>query len=130
MLFVLGRANTVLDVSLEKYAWQFGASDFAGAMARVQTEARVVQPATITRRSHMALLGGGEAAELQRQTDELAAALQRAALRRNGGEVTVRRFPREEGDAHCQIANLRLARLVVFGWLDRVFENAVAPRQG
>ena len=41
-----------------------------------------------------------------------------------GRDVTVRRFSREEGDAHCQVTNLELAHLVVFDWLDRRFNNS------
>lgn len=113
----LGRANAILDLSLKKYAWQFGTSNFAEAVARVQTEAPIVEAETITCPS-LFLLGDGEARELRRQTEELAAMMHQA-----GRNVTVRRFEREEGDAHCQITNLELAHLVVFDWLDQLFDN-------
>ena len=112
---LLGRANPTLEVSLRKYAWQFGAADFAEVVARVPAEAPVVSPEAIGCPS-LFLLGAGEASELRRQTEELA-----GALKRDGRDVTVRRFDREEGDAHCQVTNLKLAHLVVFDWLDRVF---------
>lgn len=110
----LGRANAILDISLKKYAWQFGTADFAEAIARVQAEAPVVNAEMITCPS-LFLLGDGEAAELRRQTEALA-----ATMRQEGRNVAVRHFRRAEGDAHCQVANLELAHLVVFDWLDRL----------
>lgn len=62
------------------------------------------------------LLGGGEAEELARQTEELAEAMQQS-----GRNVTLRRFDAEDGDAHCQVTNLKLAQLVIFDWLDQQF---------
>jgi hypothetical protein len=33
-------------------------------------------------------------------------------------------FVKEDGaDSHCQVNNLRLAHLVIFDWLDRVFSE-------
>ncbi len=118
----LGRANAILDISLKKYAWQFGTSDFAEAIARVQTEAPIVPPETITCPS-LFLMGDGEATELRRQTEELTTVMQRG-----GHDVTIRRFTREEGDAHCQVTNLELAHLVVFDWLDHLFDNSTTGR--
>lgn len=118
----LGRANAILDVSLKKYAWQFGTSDFAEAVKRVQTEAPGVRTGAITCPS-LFLLGDGEAAELRRQTETLA-----SEMRQEGHDVTVRRFRHEEGDAHCQVSNLKLAHLVIFDWLDDHFR--VAPTGG
>ena len=115
---LVGRANAILDISLRKYAWQFGTSDFAEVVARVQTEAPPVLPEAITRPS-LFLLGDGEATELRRQTEELTADMQR-----RGVDVTIRRFSHEEGDAHCQVTNLELAHLVVFDWLDRQFVDS------
>ena len=86
---LVGRANAILDISLRKYAWQFGTSDFAEVVARVQTEAPPVLPEAITRPS-LFLLGDGEATELRRQTEELTADMQR-----RGVDVTIRRF------SHC-----------------------------
>ena len=115
---LVGRANAILDISLRKYAWQFGTSDFAEVVARVQAEAPPVLPEAITRPS-LFLLGDGEATELRRQTEELTADMQR-----RGVDVTIRRFSHEEGDAHCQVTNLELAHLVVFDWLDHQFETS------
>jgi hypothetical protein len=43
-------------------------------------------------------------------------------FRQRGVEVTLREFTAAEGaDGHCQVNNLRLAHLVIFDWLDRVF---------
>ena len=114
---LVGRANAILDISLRKYAWQFGTADFAEVVARVQAEAPPVRPEAIARPS-LFLLGDGEATELRRQTEELAAVMQR-----RGYDVTIRRFAREEGDAHCQVTNLALAHLVVFDWLDHQFKS-------
>jgi len=114
---LLGRTDAILDVSLKKYAWQFGTPDFAEAVARVRSEAPVVDDAAITCPS-LFLLGEGEAAELRRQTEDLA-----ASMARDGRRVTVRAFRREDGDAHCQVTNLALAHLVVFDWLDRIFDR-------
>ncbi len=118
---VARRANAVLDVSLKKYAWQFGTSDFAEVLARVPVEAAPVLPESLTCPS-LFLLGDGDAGELHRQTEELA-----DVMRSGGHDVTVRRFTREEGDAHCQVTNLRLAHLVVFDWLDQHFNAACPP---
>lgn len=107
-----GRVNRVLGVSLKKYAWQFGTPDFTEAFTRVQAEAPVV-PVSALRCPALFLLGDGEAAELKRQTEELY-----ADLKRDGQDVTLHRFRRGDGDAHCQVTNLALAHLVVFDWLD------------
>ena len=38
--------------------------------------------------------------------------------------MTLREFTAAEGaDGHSQVNNLRLAHLVIFDWLDRVFGN-------
>lgn len=116
---ILGRTNAILDLSLKKYAWQFGITDFAEVLARVPVEARAVDAESITCPS-LFLLGGGEAEELVRQTEELAAVMQQS-----GRKVTVRRFEREEGDAHCQITNLKLAHLVIFDWLDQQLADTI-----
>jgi pimeloyl-ACP methyl ester carboxylesterase len=115
---VLGRTNAVVDVALKKYAWQFGVVDFAEVLARVSAEAPIVDPETIVCPS-LFLVGDGDADELRRQTNQLA-----DVMRTHGRDVTVRRFSREEGDAHCQVTNLELAHLVVFDWLDRRFNNS------
>lgn len=106
------RVNRVLEVSLKKYAWQFGTSDFAEASRRVQEEAQTVPAAALTCPS-LFLLGDSDAAELKRQTHQLCAELKQADR-----DVTLHRFRREDGDAHSQVSNLTLAHLVVFDWLD------------
>lgn len=68
-------------------------------------------------------MGDGEATELRRQTEELTAVMQRG-----DHDVTLRRFTREEGNAHCQVTNLALAHLVVFDWLDQLFDNSTTGR--
>lgn len=46
---------------------------------------------------------------------------------RRGADVTLHKFTAEEGaDGHCELNNLRQLHLVVFDWLDRVFENEMA----
>jgi hypothetical protein len=43
---------------------------------------------------------------------------------RRGVDVALREFTAMEGaDDHCQVNNLRLAHLVIFDWLERVFVN-------
>lgn len=119
---ILGRANAVLDVSLKKYAWQFGTPDFSEVLARVPVEARPVPPESLACPS-LFLIGDGDAAELGRQTEELA-----GVMRAHGNDVTVRRFTSQEGDAHCQVSNLELAHLIIFDWLDKRFAEARPPR--
>lgn len=63
------------------------------------------------------LMSEGEGQELKRQTLELY-----TNCRQRGVDVTLREFTAAEGaDGHCQLNNLRLAYLVIFDWLDRVF---------
>lgn len=112
---IIGKVSDLRNVVQKKYAWQFGSSSLAEVARRVRAEAPVVAPGSIDCPA-LFLLGDGEAAELKRQTTALA-----SAMRAAGHDVTVRRFCREEGDAHCQVNNLRLAHLVMFDWLDRVF---------
>jgi hypothetical protein len=39
--------------------------------------------------------------------------------------VTLREFTAAEGaDGHCELNNLRLLHLVIFDWLDRLFNHA------
>jgi len=65
------------------------------------------------------LVSEGEGAELKRQTFELY-----DNFVQRGVNVTLREFTAAEGaDGHCQLNNLRLAHLVIFGWLDQVFQN-------
>jgi alpha-beta hydrolase superfamily lysophospholipase/uncharacterized protein YukE len=118
---VAGSVNKSADLSLKKYAWQFGTSDFTEAVGRVRAEALRVPAESITCPA-LFLVGDSEAAELKRQTAEL-----HDALARLGRDVTIHHFSVQDGaDAHCQVNNLRLAHLVVFDWLDRVFDYAVS----
>lgn len=117
-----GRANAVVDVSLKKYAWQFGTPDFAEVLARVPVEAPRVSMESLTCPS-LFLVGDGDAAELGRQTEELA-----RVMEAHGHDVTLRHFTKEEGDAHCQVNNLKLAHLVIFDWLDRRFAENSPPK--
>ena len=112
-----GRVNKVLDVSLKKYAWQFGTSDFVEAFSRVREEAQAV-PASALTCPALFLLGDGDGPELKRQTEDLYAVLKHA-----GRDATLHHFRREDGDAHCQVNNLTLAHLVVFDWLDDQFQH-------
>lgn len=109
----LGRVNEVLAVTSRKYAWQFGTADFTEAASRVRAEATAVDPSTVVCPA-LFLLGEGEAPELKRQTRSAA-----STLRAAGRDVTVETFTRADGDAHCQVTNLRLAHLILFDWLDR-----------
>jgi pimeloyl-ACP methyl ester carboxylesterase len=62
----------------------------------------------------LALYGAHEGEEVARQAAEFAAGV--------SGPVTTRRFDVDEGaDAHCQVADLRLAAQVVYDWLDERF---------
>ncbi|KAE8128369.1 alpha/beta hydrolase family protein [Bifidobacterium tibiigranuli] len=112
---IIGRTNSALQVSLEKYAWQFGTKDFAEVLARAPREAPIVDASSITCPS-LFMFGAGEAKELARQTQALA-----AAMKARHQDVTVRKFEHAEGDAHCQVTNLKLAHQVIFDWLDRRF---------
>ena len=125
-LSVAGAVNESAEINLNKYAWQFGTSDFKSAVEQVFIQGRPVDPARISCPC-LFLMGESEAGELKRQASALA-----DELKRRGVDVTLRTFLPEEGaDAHCQVNNLRLAHSVVFDWLDRVVSPrppAVAPQ--
>jgi pimeloyl-ACP methyl ester carboxylesterase len=115
-LKLAGNLNEGAEVSLKKYAWQFGTIDFASAVAAVLEQAKPVDYEKITCPA-LFMMGENEAAELQRQAQFLHDAFQKRKT-----PVDLRVFTAEEGaDAHCQVNNLRLAHLVVFDWLDGVF---------
>lgn len=121
MAFLLGRTRTGMAISLRKYAWQFGTSDFAAAVRGVLESSVSVPTGSISVPS-LFLMGEAEAPELKRQTRELA-----AELKQRGVDVTVREFTAADGaDAHCQVNNLRLMQSVVFDWLDGVFGRGSA----
>lgn len=113
-----GSLNESAEINLKKYAWQFGTTDFKSAVEGVFAQAKVVDYSGIKCPS-LFLMSEGEAPELKRQTHAL-----HDNFRQRGVDVTLREFTAAEGaDGHCQLNNLRLAHLVIFDWLDRVFEN-------
>lgn len=118
LLRLAGRLNQSAKINLEKYAWQFGTEDFKAAVDEVFGQARSVDYSQINTPS-LFLMSEGEGDELKRQTLELYRDFRERAV-----DVTLREFTAAEGaDGHCQLNNLRLAHLVVFDWLDRVFGN-------
>ncbi len=112
-----GSLNESAKINLDKYAWQFGTNDFKSAVDQVFTQAKPVDYSGIDCPS-LFLVSEGEGAELKRQTFELY-----DNFVQRGVNVTLREFTAAEGaDGHCQLNNLRLAHLVVFGWLNEVFQ--------
>jgi len=108
--------NESAAINLDKYAWQFGMPDFKSASEAVIKQGRVVDYTNIQCPT-LILASEGEAAELQRQAQVVA-----QNLTERGVPVTLRNFSAEEGaDCHCQLNNLRLAHMVIFDWLDRIF---------
>ena len=113
-----GLLNESAQINLKKYAWQFGTTDFKSAVEAVFAKAKVVDYVRIHSPS-LFLMSEGEAPELKRQTLEIY-----KDFRQRGVAVTLREFTAAEGaDGHSQVNNLRLAHLVIFDWLDRVFGN-------
>ena len=113
-----GSFNESAAINLDKYAWQFGTRDFKSAVDQVLVQAKTVDYSSINCPS-LFLVSEGEASELQRQAKEIY-----DNFIQRGIDVTLRIFTTAEGaDGHCQVNNLRLAHLVVFDWLDRVFKN-------
>ena len=113
-----GLLNESAQINLKKYAWQFGTTDFKSAVEAVFAQAKVVDYVRIHSPS-LFLMSEGEAPELKRQTLEIY-----KDFRQRGVDVTLREFTAAEGaDGHSQVNNLRLAHLVIFDWLDRVFGN-------
>ena len=113
-----GSLNESAEINLKKYAWQFGTTDFKSAVEAVFAQANVVDYARIQAPS-LFLMSEGEAPELKRQSLEIY-----KDFCQRGVDVTLREFTAAEGaDGHCQVNNLRLAHLVIFDWLDHVFEN-------
>jgi len=111
-----GAFNESAEINTRKYAWQFGTDDFKTAIRRTMAEAVPVDY-TCIRTPALLLMSEGEAEELKRQTRLVA-----EDFRRRGVDMTLREFTAVEGaDGHCQVNNLRLAHLVVFDWLDRLF---------
>jgi len=116
LLRLTGSFNESAEINLNKYAWQFGTPDFASAMVQVPAQTRPVNYIAIECPS-LFLVSEGEAEEMRRQTY-----LMYDDFKQRGVDVTLREFIAEDGaDGHCELNNLRLLHLVVFGWLDRVF---------
>ncbi len=116
VLNAAGKINESAEINLRKYAWQFGTKDFMEVMDRLPAEAIPVDYTAIHCPS-LFMMSEGEGPELRRQAEMVA-----ADFRRRGVDVTLREFTAAEGaDGHSQVNNLRLAHLVVFDWLDRVF---------
>lgn len=117
VLKVAGSLNESADLSLKKYAYQFGSSDFKSAIEEVFQRAKRVDYQKI-QCPCLFLMGEGEGVELQRQTKVIY-----DALKSKSSHTALQVFEAESGaDAHCQINNLRLAHHVVFDWLDHLFE--------
>lgn len=117
-LRLTGSFNESAEINLNKYAWQFGMPDFASAVAQVPALTHPVNYAAIQCPS-LFLVSEGEAPELKRQTRMMF-----DDFKQRGVDVTLREFTAEQGaDGHCELNNLRLVHLVVFGWLDRVFSH-------
>lgn len=115
---LVGAFNESANISLDKYAWQFGTTDFKSAVESVFALAKPVDYSGFNIPC-LFLMSEGEGEELKRQTRELY-----DHFHQRGVDVTLREFCAAEGaDGHCQLNNLRLAHLVVFDWLDRVFEH-------
>jgi alpha-beta hydrolase superfamily lysophospholipase len=118
VLRLVGSLNASAAINVEKYAWQFGTTDFKTVLEGVQQQAPVVDYTRINVPS-LFLVSEGEGAELQRQTEAIAADFKRRSV-----PVTVRYFTAAEGaDGHCQLNNLRLAHMVIFDWLDSLFAH-------
>lgn len=114
------KVNRSAEINLQKYVWQFGTSDFKAAMNAVLMQAKAVDYRKILCPS-LFLVGEGEDSELRRQAKFLY-----EEMRKGGVAVCLKEFSVADGaDAHCQVNNLRLAHLVVFDWLDKVFQKTV-----
>lgn len=116
LMRLAGMFNKSAEINLDKYAWQFGAADFKSVVDGVVALAKRVDYTRIVIPS-LFLMSEGEGDELKRQTLEAY-----RDFRQRGVDVTLCEFTAAEGaDGHCQVNNLRLAHLVIFDWLDRVF---------
>jgi acetyl esterase/lipase len=119
VLGVASAVNKSADVTVKKYAWQFGTADFGSAVEGLFQQTRPVETTNILCPC-LFLVGAAEAGELRHQ----AAALTED-LRHRGVNVTLRIFQAE--DAHCQVNNLRLAHDVVFDWLEQIVSPPPPP---
>jgi len=117
---ISGSINESAQINLDKYAWQFGTSDFKAATEGVLAQAQTCDYSTINIPS-LFLVTEGEGAELKRQAEVVY-----EDMLQRGVDVTLRGFTAAEGaDGHSVVNNQRLAHLVVFDWLDRVFQHEV-----
>lgn len=123
-----GNFNASAELTIKKYSWQFGVSDFLSAVREIIEKATPLDPEAI----HcpcLLMVGESEGSEMKRQTLELG-----ETLFKLGRNVTVRTFSPEDGaDAHCQVNHFKLAHAEVFDWLDRIFQRqdvtkAIDPR--
>ena len=118
LMRLAGSFNESAQINLNKYAWQFGTQDFKSAIDQVMLLAKPLDCSAIACPS-LFLMSEGEGPELKRQTRVLF-----DDFSRRGVNVSLREFTAAEGaDGHCQLNNLRLAHLVVFDWLDKIFGN-------
>lgn len=114
---LIGRANRVVRLQMEKYLWQAGVKSY-----REGIEKTAVQCVFDVEQLHcpvLAIAGEGEAEELKRQArsviDKVGKRLPLSALRE---------YPAESGaDAHCQVNNLPLAHRELFDWFDAVLHR-------
>lgn len=117
ILRLVGNLNESADLNLQKYAWQFGTTDFKKAIDEVFKRAKVVNYQKV-QCPCLFIMGEGEGAELQRQ-----AKVVYEAVKSKNSHTRLQIFEAESGaDAHCQVNNLRLVHNVVFDWLDTLFE--------
>lgn len=113
---LVGALNVCAEINLAKYAWQFGVNDFKYASEQVIIQAKAVDYTTITCPS-LFLVSEGETPGLIRQAHTVY-----DDFVKRGIDVHLQEFSAAQGaDAHCELNNLRLAHLVIFDWLDRLF---------
>jgi pimeloyl-ACP methyl ester carboxylesterase len=118
ILRLSGSVNQSAEISLGKYAWQFGTSNFKTAIDQVLIQANIVDFHTIFCPS-LFLISEGEAPELQRQAHEMY-----EDFVKRGVNVNLQEFTASQGaDGHCELNNLRFAHMVIFDWLDNLFSH-------
>lgn len=118
---ISGSINESAQINVDKYAWAMGFKDMSSALDALMKQARVIDYSGINIPS-LFLVTEGEGAELRRQAEVVY-----TDLLQRGVDVTLRKFTATEGaDAHSALNNMRLVHMVVFDWLDRVFQNEVA----
>ena len=114
---ITGHMNESMQIGYNKYAWQFGTTDFKAAINKVLEQAVIVDYSKIGCPA-LFFVGASEGSELRRQAQFLCDKLSATH------EVALKEFDMESGaDAHSQINNMRLAQAVVFDWLDTTFHR-------